>query len=114
MLVCSLSVSTLTTILTHSSKHYTTFYIKGLQELEATLPPSVTQIKIDESIKLSKTNEKTPEARRERALKEQLERMNMKWVERKERQNQVKPPLKYAVKIEKPAVRPPTPTIRVP
>ena len=60
------------------------------------------------------SNAKTPEARREKLLKEQLEKMNMKLVERKERQNQVKPPLKYAVKIEKPPVRPPTPSIAIP
>ena len=86
----------------------------GLQNLEASLPSSVMEIKVDESLKVSTIHDHSPEARREKVLKDQLEKMNSKLVERKEKQNQVKPPLKYAVKIEKPPARPPTPTIYIP
>lgn len=85
----------------------------GLVELETTLPKSIVEPRIDR-VPSDGQGKSLPEARREKALKEQLEKMNEKLVERKEKQNQVKPPLKYAVRIEKAAVRPPTPSIRIP
>ncbi|KAJ3302204.1 Cilia- and flagella-associated protein 91 [Kappamyces sp. JEL0829] len=82
----------------------------GLAHLEMSLPKSVLEPRIERAV----GNDKSPEARREKVLKEQLEKMNEKMVQRKERQNQVKPPLKYAVRIEKPPVRPSTPSIVIP
>lgn len=69
------------------------------------------QARID---RIHKESDNTPEARKERVLKDQLEKMNTNLVERKERQKQVKAPLKYAVRIEKPPCRPKTPSIRIP
>jgi ribosomal protein S30 len=54
------------------------------------------------------------ELTQEKQLKEQLEQMSLKMKERKERETRVKQPLRYEVKIERPAQRPATPTVLIP
>jgi hypothetical protein len=81
--------------------------IPGLVELESKLPKSLFSV----SHELSSTN---PSSRKDKLLKDQLERMNQKLVERKEKQQLGDQPIQYAVRIEKPPPRPITPSIAVP
>ncbi|KAJ3276014.1 Cilia- and flagella-associated protein 91 [Terramyces sp. JEL0728] len=84
--------------------------LSGLIELEATLPKSV----LEPQIERIETKERSVDARREQQLKEQLENMAIKLQERKTRDLMDKEPLKYAIRIEKPPPRPPTPSITFP
>ncbi|KAI8908356.1 solute carrier, TRAMD3 or PAT1-domain-containing protein [Gorgonomyces haynaldii] len=83
----------------------------GLMELEQSLPPAVTQPKIQlpQAQKLRST-----EARKEKHLLQELDQMSLKIQERKESDIAKKQPNKYAVRIEKPPERPATPSIDVP
>lgn len=62
----------------------------------------------------AKQSDRSPESKKERQLKEQLEQMNLKLQQRKEREVVGADPMKYVVRIEKPVQRPPTPSIEVP
>ncbi|KAI8894254.1 solute carrier, TRAMD3 or PAT1-domain-containing protein [Globomyces pollinis-pini] len=83
----------------------------GLTSLENSLPKHVMEAHI---ARAEPNDNRSLEARRDKQLKEQLEKMNQKLQERRKRDQEEKPPLKYAVRIEKPPPRPPTPSIRIP
>jgi hypothetical protein len=83
----------------------------GLLELEKTLPQGITNPKISlpEAHKL-----KSLDARKEKQLQIELELMSAKIQERKQRDTKAEEPVKYAIKIERPPSRAPTPTIAIP
>ncbi|KAL2913580.1 hypothetical protein HK105_206882 [Polyrhizophydium stewartii] len=85
---------------------------RGLVELERTFAPSVLTAKV--SLPDWKEKLKSPDARREQHMQEQLEVMSRKLKERKTRDTTEEKPIKYAIKIEKPPQRPPTPSIHIP
>ncbi|KAH6578430.1 hypothetical protein BASA61_000188 [Batrachochytrium salamandrivorans] len=84
----------------------------GLEELERTFSPLIFQ----EKIKLPKWKKsaKSPALRRERHIQDQLETMSLKFQEQKTKGETADRHVKYAIKIEKPQQRPPTPSIRIP
>ncbi|KAI9353251.1 solute carrier, TRAMD3 or PAT1-domain-containing protein [Zopfochytrium polystomum] len=84
----------------------------GLLELESTFSTSVLKASIsppDNSYK-----KRNPEYRRELHMQEQLKLMDQKLKERKQTQVAEEKPLRFAVKIERVAQRPPTPRVRGP
>ncbi|KAI8925846.1 solute carrier, TRAMD3 or PAT1-domain-containing protein [Entophlyctis helioformis] len=87
-------------------------HFRGLMELERTFQPSVLNAKIE--LPNWKEKLKSPDARRERHMQEQLAEMSQKLKERKIRGSIDERPLKYAIKIEKPPQRPPTPSVHIP
>lgn len=83
----------------------------GLRELEKSFPENILKPKISlpENSKI-----KSPDARKEKQLQIELELMSAKILDRKQRDTKSENPVKYAIKIERPPSRPPTPTISIP
>ncbi|KAJ1551277.1 Cilia- and flagella-associated protein 91, partial [Nowakowskiella sp. JEL0078] len=83
----------------------------GLTELESTFKTSVLKANLSIPVK---ENLRSPSARREIHMQEQLEMMDQKLKERKMMEGPDDRPLKYSQKIEKPIPRPQTPKIEAP
>jgi hypothetical protein len=85
--------------------------LEGILELEKIIPDSI----LNPNISLPQTNKsKSLDARKEKQLQIELELMSEKIKERKQRDTKPSIPIKYAIKIERPESRPPTPTIQIP
>uniref|UniRef100_A0A8B9USC9 Cilia- and flagella-associated protein 91 n=1 Tax=Anas zonorhyncha TaxID=75864 RepID=A0A8B9USC9_9AVES len=92
------------------------FYLNtfaGLCELEAALPHSVTQAKI-KAPKPKHTTTKTGFVKRAARLEVQLALVHQALLEKKNKVEEPKKPLRFLKKIEKPVPRPPTPILEKP
>ncbi|KAJ3279411.1 Cilia- and flagella-associated protein 91, partial [Borealophlyctis nickersoniae] len=85
---------------------------QGLVELETTFPQSV--LKANTALPESKEKLRTPNARRELHMQEQLRLMDQKLKDRKSHIKAEDAPLRFAQRIEKPPRRPPTPVVQSP
>ncbi|KFQ36607.1 Protein MAATS1, partial [Mesitornis unicolor] len=85
----------------------------GLCELEASLPDSVTQLKI-KAPKPKYTTTKTGFVKRSARLEVVLAQVHQALLERKNKVKEPKKPLRFLEKIEKPVPRPPTPILENP
>ncbi|XP_074783836.1 cilia- and flagella-associated protein 91 [Athene noctua] len=85
----------------------------GLCELEASLPDSVTQVKI-EAPKPKYTTTKTGFIKRSAKLEVELAQVHQAVLEKKNKVKEPKKPLHFLEKVEKPIPRPPTPILEKP
>ncbi|CAM9681629.1 unnamed protein product [Bubo scandiacus] len=85
----------------------------GLCELEASLPDSVTQVKI-EAPKSKYTTTKTGFIKRSAKLEVELAQIHQALLEKKNKVKEPKKPLHFLEKVEKPVPRPPTPILEKP
>ncbi|XP_009947857.1 PREDICTED: protein MAATS1-like, partial [Leptosomus discolor] len=92
------------------------FYLNtfaGLCELEASLPDSVTQVKI-KAPKPKCTTTKTGFIKRSARLEVELAQVHQALLEKKNEVKEPKKPLRFLQKVEKPIPRPPTPILEKP
>ncbi|XP_009703390.1 PREDICTED: protein MAATS1 [Cariama cristata] len=92
------------------------FYLNtfaGLCELEASLPSSVTQVKI-KAPKPKYTTTKTGFIKRSARLEVELAQVHQALLEKKNKVKEPKKPLHFLEKVEKPVPRPPTPILEKP
>ncbi|KAM7127301.1 cilia- and flagella-associated protein 91 isoform 2-T9 [Ciconia maguari] len=92
------------------------FYLNtfaGLCELEASLPDSVTQLKI-KAPKPKYTTTKTGFIKRSARLEVELAQVHQALLEKKNKVKEPKKPLRFLEKVEKPVPRPPTPILEKP
>ncbi|OXB68909.1 hypothetical protein ASZ78_005346, partial [Callipepla squamata] len=92
------------------------FYLNtfaGLCELEASLPDSVTQVKI-KAPKPKHTTTKTGYIKRSARLEVELALVHQALLEKKNKVKEPKKPLRFLDKVEKPVPRPPTPVLEKP
>ncbi|GAB0177609.1 cilia- and flagella-associated protein 91 [Grus japonensis] len=92
------------------------FYLNtfaGLCELEASLPDSVTQVKI-KAPKPKYTTTKTGFIKRSARLEVQLAQVHQALLEKKNKVKEPKKPFRFLEKVEKPVPRPPTPILEKP
>uniref|UniRef100_A0A8D0FXP5 Cilia- and flagella-associated protein 91 n=1 Tax=Strix occidentalis caurina TaxID=311401 RepID=A0A8D0FXP5_STROC len=85
----------------------------GLCELEASLPDSVTQVKI-EAPKPKYTTTKTGFIKRSAKLEVELAQIHQALLEKKNKVKEPKKPLHFLEKVERPVPRPPTPILEKP
>ncbi|XP_009990364.1 PREDICTED: protein MAATS1-like [Tauraco erythrolophus] len=85
----------------------------GLCELEASLPDSVTQVKI-KAPKPKYTTTETGYIKRSARLEVELAQVHQALLEKKNKVKEPKKPLRFLEKIEKPVPRPPTPILEKP
>ncbi|XP_054669616.1 cilia- and flagella-associated protein 91 isoform X3 [Grus americana] len=92
------------------------FYLNtfaGLCELEASLPDSVTQVKV-KAPKPKYTTTKTGFIKRSARLEVQLAQVHQALLEKKNKVKEPKKPFRFLEKVEKPVPRPPTPILEKP
>ncbi|XP_075368359.1 cilia- and flagella-associated protein 91 isoform X3 [Mycteria americana] len=101
----------------HSERYVVkNFYLNtfaGLCELEASLPDSVTQLKI-KAPKPKYTTTKTGFIKRSARLEVELAQVHQALLEKKNKVKEPKKPLRFLEKVEKPVPRPPTPILEKP
>ncbi|NXI67866.1 CFA91 protein, partial [Anseranas semipalmata] len=101
----------------HSERYVVkSFYLNtfaGLCELEAALPDSVTQVEI-KAPKPKYTTTKTGFIKRSARLEVELALVHQALLEKKNKVEEPKKPLRFLEKIEKPVPRPPTPILEKP
>ncbi|KAM6416718.1 cilia- and flagella-associated protein 91 isoform 2-T2 [Pluvialis apricaria] len=101
----------------HSERYVVkNFYLNtfaGLCELEASLPDSVTHIKI-KAPKPKYTTTKTGFIKRSARLEVELAQVHQALLEKKNKVKEPKKPLRLLEKVEKPVPRPPTPILEEP
>ncbi|NXL10489.1 CFA91 protein, partial [Mesembrinibis cayennensis] len=101
----------------HSERYMVkNFYLNtfaGLCELEASLPDSVTQVKI-KAPKPKYTTTKTGFIKRSARLEVELAQVHQALLEKKNKVKEPKKPLRFLEKVEKPVPRPPTPSLEKP
>ncbi|XP_072737660.1 cilia- and flagella-associated protein 91 isoform X3 [Ciconia boyciana] len=101
----------------HSERYVVkNFYLNtfaGLCELEASLPDSVTQLKI-KAPKPKYTTTKTGFIKRSARLEVELAQVHQALLEKKNKVKEPKKPLRFLEKVEKPVPQPPTPILEKP
>ncbi|OXB83379.1 UNVERIFIED_CONTAM: hypothetical protein H355_001816 [Colinus virginianus] len=101
----------------HSERYVVkNFYLNtfaGLCELEASLPDSVTQVKI-KAPKPKHITTKTGYIKRSERLEVELALVHQALLEKKNKVKEPKKPLRFLEKVEKPVPRPPTPVLEKP
>ncbi|KAM6288722.1 cilia- and flagella-associated protein 91 [Spheniscus humboldti] len=101
----------------HSERYVVkNFYLNtfaGLCELEASLPDSVTQVKI-KAPKPKYTTTETGFIKRSARLEVDLAQVHQALLEKKNKVKEPKKPLRFLEKVEKPVPRPPTPILEKP
>ncbi|KAM6097526.1 cilia- and flagella-associated protein 91 isoform 2-T2 [Chlamydotis macqueenii] len=101
----------------HSERYVVkNFYLNtftGLCELEASLPDSVTQLKV-KAPKPKHTTTKTGFIKRSARLEVELAQVHQALLEKKNKVKEPKKPLRFLEKVEKPVPRPPTPILEKP
>ncbi|KAM9299894.1 LOW QUALITY PROTEIN: cilia- and flagella-associated protein 91 [Morus bassanus] len=101
----------------HSERYVVkNFYLNtfaGLCELEASLPDSVTQVKV-KAPKPKYTTTKTGFIKRSARLEMELAQVHQALLEKKNKVKEPKTPLHFLEKVEKPVPRPPTPILEKP